>query len=116
MTSGMPLRRSAVGGVMVKICRLPGNVGSRTLFMCPACGSRRTVLFRAAAGVLGCRGCLRLAHPSTRESWEERFFRRKEKLEDYVASRGGDLADGIRPSRMRWETWWRLLEQWEGWG
>lgn len=69
------------------------------LLRCPACGSRRRVLFISTGG-LGCRGCFRLTYQSKCESWDW-------PIAEAVDKRVRNLAREPGPKGSRYRTWER---------
>jgi hypothetical protein len=85
--------------------------GSRLWLICPACQSRRRLLY-CLGGRFRCRQCHDLAYSSTREDVLERSQRRTHKLQ----RRLGETSSGIldvppKPRGMHWNTYARIAHQ-----
>lgn len=85
--------------------------GDQAYFRCPECRSRRRYLIGAGRRFL-CRACHGLVHGSSRESRQDRVFRKSWKLKQRI---GADLAlgghRGTRPKGMHRSTHARLLAE-----
>ena len=87
--------------------------GERWWFKCPACHSRRAVLY-SVDGVFACRECHDLAYISTRqESWERGDHRIREIAErlGYTESGFPFRLTGGKPKGMHWRTYERLVNE-----
>jgi hypothetical protein len=69
------------------------------LLRCPACGSRRRVLYVSTGG-LGCRGCFRLTYQSKCETWDW-------PIAEAVDKRVRNLAREPGPKGSRYRAWER---------
>jgi hypothetical protein len=88
---------------------VPNYAGERWWARCPHC-SRRVAIVYWAGTIFACRLCLGLAYTSTREDVFSRICRRTDKVrERYGAPRGLLLPWIVKPDRMRWATFARLL-------
>jgi hypothetical protein len=91
--------------------------GFRPWFECPGCGSRRVKLYREQRVIGGewrlgralCRGCLRLAYWSQRETTHGRRLLRCQRI---VARLGGSGVDPPpKPKAMHWKTYNRQVDE-----
>ena len=78
--------------------------GERAWFLCPACLSRRAVLF-SVGGRFRCRACHDLAYSSTRESESDRHRRRADELRRRIGCKPGILSAPRKPKGMQWRTY-----------
>ncbi len=90
--------------------------GCRVWWRCPAarCGRRVAVLYGCKGAIFACRHCHRLNYQCQRETSSDRQLRCLEKLRQRLGWQRG-LAHGHegKPHRMRWHTYWRLIEEHE---
>lgn len=87
----------------VEIDRTPCNYGGeRPWFRCPRCGRRVSVLYGAKA--FYCRACHLIAYQSQSEGYEDRCFRRANKLRQRLGGEPGAGALLFKPKWMRWPT------------
>lgn len=94
----------------VEIDRTPCNYGgARPWFLCPRCGRRVSVLYGAKA--FYCRACHCLAYQSQSESFEDRCFRRANKLRQRMGGEPGCEAYIPKPKWMRWATHARVVQK-----
>jgi hypothetical protein len=89
----------------------PNFGGSRRLFLCPRCSSRRVSLY-IAESTLACRTCLGLRYASQHETERDRSMRRAHKLRDRLGWGGGILdEEGGRPRGGHKKTYARLTTE-----
>ena len=94
----------------VPIVRTPCHYGgSRPWFRCPACWRRVAVLYLPGR-MAACRKCYRIGYQSQCDSRAARAMRKMEKIEERL---GGDETTLMKPPRMRWATFDRLVAEYE---
>lgn len=94
----------------VKIDRTPCNYGGkRPWFLCPRCGRRVSVLYGRKA--FYCRTCHCLAYQSQSEGYEDRCFRRANKLRQRMGGEPGCEAYIPKPKWTRWATHERVVRE-----
>jgi hypothetical protein len=94
----------------VEIERTPCNYGgTRPWFLCPRCGRRVSVLYGAKA--FYCRACHCIAYQSQSETYEDRCFRRANKLRQRMGGEPGCEAYIPKPKGMRWATHERVVQE-----
>lgn len=76
--------------------------GTRPWFRCPRCGRRVAKLYGGTA--FWCRQCHGLAYRSQAETYEDRCFRRANKLRQRIGCEPGAVHLLIKPKWMRWPT------------
>lgn len=95
--------------------RTPCNLGGHRLWWCcPAigCNRRVAILYGGNGAIFACRHCYNLNYRSQRESLADRSISRLNKLRQRLGWLPGGLnAKGGKPTRMRWQTYWRLERQ-----
>lgn len=92
----------------------PCNYGAtRPWFRCPACQSRRRVLY-SVEGIFRCKTCHNLAYASTREDEQARSARRIAALHARLKAPKSDLFTiPTRPAHMKRSTYRRILAKLE---
>lgn len=88
--------------------------GERAWFLCPTpnCGRRVATLYITTS--LACRTCLKLAYASTRQSVLERVSTRAARLRERLGwNRRLEPGWDVKPPRMRWSTFLRLVAEHE---
>jgi hypothetical protein len=84
--------------------------GTRPWFLCPDCGRRVAILYGGPRFL--CRHCRRLAYDVQRESENDRVIRRADAIRERLGWHPGILQpNGFKPSRMHWQTYWRLCNE-----
>lgn len=87
--------------------------GSRSWFLCPACGKRVAVIY-GTGRLFACRQCKGLAYSSQGESAVDRAARRADRLRKKLGWELGILnGPGLKAKGMHWRTFKRLLAQHE---
>jgi hypothetical protein len=86
--------------------------GERPWFLCPQCFSRRAVLF-SVDGRFRCRECHDIVYSSTRETADDRVFRRALALQKRLGGhKHGTVFDPeSKPSNMHWSTYGRICNE-----
>lgn len=114
---GIRITHGAGMSYLIGIERTACNMGGhRVWWLCPAvgCGRRVAILYGRGGAIFACRHCHRLNYPCQRESNSDRNFRQVEKLRERLGWQRG-IANGHqgKPHRMRWQTYWKLVQQHE---
>jgi hypothetical protein len=118
-TDSLTLEYGAVSGQKTKhtiqIETTPCTYGGvRQWLVCPDCGRRVCILYRAA-GHFQCRHCCNLAHLSQQECPHDRLMRKARKIRASIGG-GENLFEAFpgKPKRMRWKTYGKLQAISEG--
>ena len=82
--------------------------GSRLWFLCPDCGKRRRVLFRAQDGY-SCGECRGLVYQTQQEGRRRRMLRKAERISSRIGCDAG-FSPQKKPKGMHWRTFERLRE------
>ena len=83
--------------------------GQRAWFLCPAQGCGRRVAILYGGGVFACRHCHKLNYQCQRETDDDRFARRADKIRERLKWDAGILnGNGWKPKGMHWRTFERL--------
>lgn len=83
--------------------------GQRAWFLCPAQGCGRRVAILYGGSVFACRHCHKLAYQCQRETGDDRFARRADKIRERLKWDAGILnGNGWKPKGMHWRTFERL--------
>lgn len=102
-----------VNGAPTKIClvRTRCNLGGdRTWWQCPHCAQRCAILYVRTG--IGCRKCHRLRYQVESETEGRKAYRRADKLRERLGwFPGVAFGEGVKPPRMRWATFNRLLSE-----
>lgn len=86
--------------------------GVRQWWVCPGCGRRAAVLY--GRGAFGCRGCLKLAYRSQRETPRDRAFRRANDMRRVFGWPPGVIqGHGPKPKNLHRATYLRLLRRYD---
>ena len=94
----------------VEIDRTPCNYGgTRPWFLCPRCGRRVSVIYGAKA--FYCRACHCIAYQSQSETYEDRCFRRANKLRQRMGGEPGCQNHIPKPKWVRWATHARVVQE-----
>lgn len=114
---GIRITHGAGMSYSIAIERTACNMGGhRVWWLCPAigCSRRVAILYGRGGAIFACRHCHRLNYPCQRESNSDRNFRQVEKLRERLGWQRG-IANGHqgKPHRMRWQTYWKLVQQHE---
>ena len=98
-------------GIERTACHLGGH---RVWWRCPAagCSRRVAVLYGCNGAIFACRHCYRLNYKCQRETDSNRLIRRLDKLRGRLGWQPGfGNGDKGKPHRMRWPTYWRLVQE-----
>lgn len=102
-----------VNGTPTKVCLVHTRCalgGSRAWFQCPHCGKRCAILYVRRG--IGCRTCHNLRYRVEAETEGSKAYRRANKLRERLGwFPGVAFGEGVKPPRMRWATFNRLLHQ-----
>lgn len=83
--------------------------GQRAWFRCPAQGCGRRVAILYGGSVFACRHCHKLNYQCQRETNDDRFARRADKIRERLEWDAGILnSNGWKPKGMHWRTFERL--------
>jgi hypothetical protein len=83
--------------------------GRRAWFICPAQGCGRRVAILYGGSVFACRHCHKLNYRCQRETDDDRFARRADKIRERLKWDAGILnGNGWKPKGMHWRTFERL--------
>ncbi len=83
--------------------------GQRAWFLCPAQGCGRRVAILYGGSVFACRHCHKLNYQCQRETDDDRFARRADKIRERLKWDAGILnGNGWKPKGMHWRTFERL--------
>ena len=83
--------------------------GKRAWFLCPAQGCGRRVAILYGGSVFACRHCHKLNYQCQRETDDDRFARRADKIRERLKWDAGILnGNGWKPKGMHWRTFERL--------
>lgn len=93
----------------VAVIRTPCHFGgTRPWFSCPCCSKRVAILYLWNVPI--CRRCAQLVYASQNTDEIGRSWLRTWKIDGKLAG-GAKAWDYRRPKRMRWATYWRLMER-----